>query len=191
MASWVVSDSKGEANTLYVDLPTFTILKPVMEGFEKRYEEWCPDCGYDSMTVPLTALGSKAPGLVVSYLRAHPDVNYVAVGYDGVAVGLPAALKAAGLSEKVKIVGEAPTATNISYVEAGTQGATVSQGYYEIWAQYVDAAARQMAGLPLDANVEWKPPWFLVTKDNVADGDGYEPLVPDLNAKLAELWKQG
>ena len=61
--------------------------------------------------------------MIVSYLRAHPEVNYVALSYDGVGVGLPAALKAAGLADKVKIIGEAPTATNVSYVEAGTQGA--------------------------------------------------------------------
>jgi ribose transport system substrate-binding protein len=189
-AAWVVSDSKGDANTVYVDLPTFTILKPVREGFEKRYKEWCSGCAYDTMSVPLTAIGSKAPGMVVSYLRSHPEVNYVALSYDGVGVGLPAALKAAGLADKVKIVGEAPTATNISYVEAGTQGATVSQGYYEIWAMFVDAAARQITGQPLDASKSWKPPWFLVTKDNVAQGDGYKPLIPGLDAKLGELWNQ-
>ena len=90
----------------------------------------------------------------------------------------------------MKIVGEAPTATNISYVEAGTQGATVSQGYYEIWAMFVDAAARQITGQSLEASQSWKPPWFLVTKDNVAKGDGYKPLVPGLDAKLGELWNQ-
>jgi ribose transport system substrate-binding protein len=189
-AAWVVSQSKGDANTLYVDLPTFTILKPVREGYEKRYKEWCSGCEYDTMSVPLTAIGSKAPGMIVAYLRSHPEVNYVALSYDGVGVGLPAALKAAGLADKVKVVGEAPTATNISYVEAGTQGATVSQGYYEIWAMFVDAAARQVTGQSLEASQSWKPPWFLVTKDNVAQGDGYKPLVPGLDAKLGELWNQ-
>jgi ribose transport system substrate-binding protein len=188
-AAWVVSDSKGDANTVYVDLPTFTILKPVRLGFEKRYPEWCPDCKYATMSVPLNAIGSKAPGMIVSYLRSHPKVNYVALSYDGVGVGLPAALKAAGLANKVKIVGEAPTATNISYVQTGTQGATVSQGYYEIWAMFLDAAARKITGQSLAPNEAWKPPWFLVTKQNVAQGDGYKPLVPDLNGKLAELWK--
>src|SRR4051794_32117264 len=32
-ASWVLSQTQGKANTVYVDLPTFTILKPVREGF--------------------------------------------------------------------------------------------------------------------------------------------------------------
>ena len=190
MAAWAVATTEGKANTLYVDLPTFTILKPVMEAYEKSYKELCSSCGYASMNVPITALGSKAPGMIVGYLRSHPDVNVVAMGYDGIGLGLPAALKAAGLADKVKIVGEAPTATNLSYVQAGTQGATVSQGYYEIWANLVDAAARAMTGQSLEPNAAFPPPYWLVTKENVAEANPPKPLNPDLAGELKELWNR-
>lgn len=190
MAAWVVSENKGKANTLYVELPTFVILKPVGEGFEENYKKWCPDCPLAKMQVPVTAIGKDAPNKIVAYLRSHPDVNTVAVDYDGVAVGLPAALKAAGLDKKVKLVGEAPTATNLSYVQAGTEGATVHQGYYEIWAHYVDAAARHLTGQSLAPNEAWTVPWFLVTKENIAEANGtkFGPIIDDLNDQLKQIW---
>jgi ribose transport system substrate-binding protein len=189
MAAWVIATTNGKPNTLYVDLPAFPILPPVRQGFEAAYKQWCPDCPYAKIDLPITSIGKDAPSRIVSYLRAHPDVNRVALGYDGLDFGLPAALKAAGLADKVKFIGEAPTETNFSYVRDGTQGATVSQGYYEIWSNLVDAAARTVTGQPITANDKWKVPWFLVTKDNIdSAGTGFGPVVPDLKQELGKLW---
>jgi ribose transport system substrate-binding protein len=190
MAAWVVTSTQGKADTVYVDLPTYVILGPVKTGFVSAYNQWCSGCKLDTMSVPLTSIGTTAPSLIVSYLRAHPDVNRVVLSYDGVGVGLPAALKAAGLDGKVQFIGEAPTATNLSYVQNGTEGATVSQGYYEIWAAFIDAAARAMTGQSLAPDVAWKAPWFLVTKDNVSQGTGFSPVVPNLDAQLKAIWKK-
>jgi ribose transport system substrate-binding protein len=191
MASWVLDSTNGKANTLYVDLPAFPILPPVRQGFEAAYKQWCPSCGYAKMDLPLTAIGKDGPSRIVSYLRAHPDVNRVALGYDGLGFGLPAALKSAGLSGKVKFVGEAPTETNFAYVRAGQEGATVSQAYYEIWANLVDAAARTTTGQSITANKSWKVPWFLVTKNNIdTAGTGFGPVVPNLTSEMQTLWKK-
>jgi ribose transport system substrate-binding protein len=189
MAAWVVASTQGKANTLYVNLPTYVILQPVMTGFDTYYKQWCPGCQLSTLSVPLTSIGTTAPSLIVSYLRAHPDINRIAVSYDGVDVGLPAALAAAGLSGKVQFIGEAPTATNLAYVQAGTEAATVSQGYYEIWAMFLDAAARALTGQSLAPDNAWKVPWFLVTKANYAQGTGYAPIVPNLNSQLKQIWK--
>jgi len=190
MAAWVVASTQGKADTLYINLPTFVILQPVMTAFEAYYQQWCPGCKLSTMSVPLTSIGTTAPSLIVSYLRAHPDINRIAVSYDGVDVGLPAALAAAGLSGKVQFVGEAPTATNLAYVQAGTEGATVAQGYYEIWSMYLDAAARAMTGQSLAPDTAWKVPWFLLTQSNYSQGTGYAPIVTNLDGQLKQIWKK-
>ena len=190
MAAWVVASTQGKADTLYINLPTFVILQPVMEGFDSYYKQWCPGCKLSTMSVPLTSIGTTAPSLIVSYLRTHPDINRIAVGYNGVDVGLPAALAAAGLSGKVKFIGEAPTATNLAYVQAGTEAATVAQGYYEIWAMYLDAAARALTGQSLAPDNAWKVPWFLVTQSNYSQGTGYAPIVTNLDGQLKQIWKK-
>jgi ribose transport system substrate-binding protein len=190
MAAWVVADTQGKADTLYVNLPTYVILQPVMEGFDSYYKQWCPGCKLSTMSVPLTSIGTTAPSLIVSYLRAHPDINRIAVGYDGIDVGLPAALASAGLSSKVKFIGEAPTATNLAYVQAGTEAATVSQGVYEIWAVYMDAAARAVTGQSLAPDNAWKVPWFLLTQSNYSQGSGDAPIVTNLDSQLKQIWKK-
>jgi ribose transport system substrate-binding protein len=191
MAAWVVATTNGKANTLYVDLPAFPILPPIEAAFKASYKEWCPDCPYAKIDLPITSIGKDAPSRIVSYLRAHPDVNRVAVGYDGLDFGLPAALKAAGLADKVQFIGEAPTETNFSYIRSGQQGATVSQAYYEIWSNFVDAAARTTTGQPITDNNAWKVPWFLVTKENIdSAGTGFRPVVPNLTQELDKLWNK-
>lgn len=189
MAAWVVSTTGGKANTLYANVPTFPILGPVKAGFESAYKQWCPNCPLASMDLPITSIGKDAPSQIVSYLRAHPDVNRIALGYDGLAFGLPAALKAAGLSGKVQFVGEAPTETNFSYVRSGQEGATVSQAYYEIWSTMLDAAARTVTGQSIQPDVRWKVPWFLVTKQNInTTGTGFGPVTQNLTGQLQTLW---
>ena len=94
LASWITKDSGGKAHTLYVDLPVYNILKPVRQYFELNYAKLCAGCKLDKIDIPLTAIGKDVPDRVVSYLRAHPDINFVAyslgalnVGYRGAAPG--------------------------------------------------------------------------------------------------------
>jgi ribose transport system substrate-binding protein len=191
MAAWVISTTGGKANTLYANVPTFPILQPVKAGFEAAYKQWCPSCQLASIDLPITSIGKDAPSRIVSYLRANPSVNRVALGYDGLAFGLPAALKAAGLSGKVQFIGEAPTETNFSYVRSGQEGATVSQAYYEIWSMMLDGAARSVTGQSVAQDVGWKVPWFLVTKQNInTTGTGFGPVIPNLTQQLTALWRK-
>ena len=51
------------------------------------------------LDIPLTSLGKDAPDRIVSYLRSHPDVNYIALSVtDALGAGLPAALTGLRLS---------------------------------------------------------------------------------------------
>ena len=126
MAAWAVSSANGKANTLYVDLPSYVILAPIIKVFDRttssgaRAAVW-PHRGANHLD------WQHRSDSIVSYLRAHPDVNRVALSYDGIGAGLPAALKAAGLDKKVQFIGEAPTSTNLSYVQSGQEAATVSR----------------------------------------------------------------
>ena len=111
LAAEVVADSDGKADALYVNISAFEILKAVGATFESKMKEYCPDCGVESIDIPATALGKDAPDRIVSYLRSHPDTNYIALSVsDALGSGLPAALKAAGLADKVKIVGQGAAA---------------------------------------------------------------------------------
>ena len=55
--------------------PAFEILAAVGTTFEQECKQYCPDCGYGKIDIPLTSLGKDAPDRIVSYLRSHPNVE--------------------------------------------------------------------------------------------------------------------
>lgn len=160
LAAEVVADSKAKANTLYVNIPAFTILATLGTTFKQDYQQMCPSCSFASLDVPLTQL-AQAPNQIVSYLRAHPDVNYVVLSVtDALDTGLPAALNAAGLS-KVKIVGQGGGPTSFQYLASGQELALFPFDYYDVDYQMVDALARHFAGVPVQLS---PPPHWMITK---------------------------
>jgi ribose transport system substrate-binding protein len=187
MAAFIVSDSGGKANTMLVNLPNFPILNDLETGFKDVYEKGCADCGYERMDLPLTSLGKDVPARVVSALRAKPDVNYVAMAVDDLTAGLPAALRAAGLADRVKIVGATSGPTNYQYITAGQQAAGVPNAFYEDTWLLVDGLARVFAGVDPSVS-EITPPRMTVTKDNLPSTDAVFPLVKDYRDQFLTLW---
>jgi ribose transport system substrate-binding protein len=185
LAAAIVADAKGKANTLYVDIPAFTILGALGESFKKDYQSYCPGCGFAKLDVPLPRL-ADSPNIIVSYLRSHPDVDYLALSVtDALATGLPAALKAAGLT-KVKIVGQGGDPTAFQALAQGQILALVPFDYYAVDYQMVDALARHFAGVPIEHTA---PPLWLMTKDNLpSEYTKLFPIVPDYESKFLKLW---
>jgi ribose transport system substrate-binding protein len=187
LASWVVSNSGARANTVYFDLPAYTILKPVKDSFATKYEKWCAGCSLDQVDVPITAVGKDMPDRVVSYLRSHPKVTHVVFSLGLLNVGVPAALKTAGLTGK-HIVVNVGDAQNYQYIQSGlTDGAMALNSHETAWLQ-VDALARHFTGQPMDVDQKATLPNMLVTKDNLPSADGDFPIVEDYQAQFKALW---
>ncbi len=185
LAAEVVADSKGKASTLYVNIPAFTILSTLSSEFQQTYKQYCPSCGYGSIDVSLTQL-AHAPNLIVSYLRSHPSVKYVALSVaDELDNGLPAALSAAGLSD-VKIVGQGGGPTDFQYLASGQELALVPFDYYNVDWQMVDALARHFAGASVQLT---PPPVWLVTKSNLpSNHSNLFPDVTNYQSQFLKLW---
>jgi ABC-type sugar transport system substrate-binding protein len=185
MAAWVITQSKGNAHTVYFNLPAFSILNTQGSAYADYLKQNCSSCTSDSVDIPVTALGKDVPTRIVSYLRAHTSVKWVTVSVDALAVGLPAALKAAGLND-VQIVGEGATSTNLQYIQAGQQSASVAFPYYEVMWAMVDAAARYEAGATVPASVG-ATPWLLIKSNAPAPTDAF-PTVKDYAQQFKTLW---
>jgi ribose transport system substrate-binding protein len=185
LAASIAADSKGKSNVLYVDIPAFTILASLGGKLKSEYATYCPGCGFDKIDVPLPRLADSA-NLIVSYLRSHPDVNYVALSVtDALGTGLPAALKAAGLT-KVKIVGQGGDPTAFQALAQGQMLALVPFDYYAVDYQMVDALARHFAGVPIE---QTPPPRWLLTKDNLPpEYTKLFPSVADFESEFLKLW---
>ena len=108
LADFFVSDSKGKGNIVIEHVPAYPILGGFTDGFQAEVKELCPDCKVkiQNITIPDLVAG-KVPSVMVSALRSNPDANYVGFDVGPFAAGIDAALAAAGLSGKVKVIGEA------------------------------------------------------------------------------------
>jgi ribose transport system substrate-binding protein len=171
-----------------VDLPVYNILKPVREYFEQNYAKLCTGCKLDKIDIPITAIGKDVPDRVVSYLRAHPDINYVAYSLGALNVGVPAALRQAGLANKVKLIVNVGDAENYQYIASGqTHAAMAFSNVDQTWV-WADALARLFTGQSIDVDRKAQLPYMLITKDNLISTGSEFPLVKDYQQQWKKLW---
>jgi ribose transport system substrate-binding protein len=184
-AAWIATDSKDKANAVFVNIPAFAILASQATYFKAGMAAYCPTCTSSEIDIALANL-SSAPATIVSYLRAHPSVNYVVASTDAITIGLPQAIKAAGLSN-VKIVGQGATPTNIQYLHSGQQAADVAFPYYEVMYAMVNAAIQDKAGMPVAASVA-PPKWLLIPANAPQTTATVFPVVAGYQAQYEALW---
>lgn len=188
LASWVVSDSDAQADTVYFDLPAYTILKPVKDTFAAKYKEWCAGCGLDTVDVPITAIGKDMPDRVVSYLRSHPKVDHVVFSLGLLNVGVAGrAEDPCGITGKHLAV-NVGDGQNYQYIQSGLSDAAMALNSHEAsWLQ-VDALARHFTGQSMDVDQKAVLPNMLITKDNLPKTIGDFPIVEDYQAQFKALW---
>jgi ribose transport system substrate-binding protein len=187
LAAWPIAETDGETNGLLLTIPAYTILEAQTPVIEEAYKKWCPSCGLDILEIPVQSVGKDVPNQVVSYLRSHPDVNYVMATLDSLTQGLPAALKAAGLGDKLKIVGETPDPQNLQQVASGDEAATVAFPIYELGWIWADGLARIFTNQSV-APDRVKLPFQLLTQDNLLSDTEIKPVVQNYEEQFKELW---
>src|SRR3954447_13021551 len=188
LAAEIVADSQGKADTVFVNISAFQILQALGGQFESTYKHFCPSCAYASLDIPVTSLGKDAPNRIVSYLRSHPQVNYLVLSVsNALGAGLPAALRAAGLADRVKIVGQSGDTQTFQDLQAKNFQSVVPFDYYAVDYLMLGARARHWAGAPAAAG---HPPLWIVTSANMPETatKGLFPVVEDYRAEFKKIW---
>lgn len=192
LAASVVADSEGTGNAVYVNVPAFTNLSKLQEQFLSDTRSLCPSCGTSTLDIPLTSLGNDVPQRIVAYLKSHPEVGYVVVAIDSLALGLPAALKAAGL-DNVKVVGQGGGDATTQAIKTGDQLASVPWPYVETYLTAFDSIVRHVADV--DQIPSELPRFWYLDKSNVDQADekvnGMIPVVPGAQGMFYQLWSEG
>ena len=187
LADWVISDSKGEADALLVNLPDFTILQYAEKQLTDHYKASCTSCKLDVLETTIADLtAGNVPGQVVSYLQSHPDVKYVNVAIGDLATGLPEAIAAAGI-DGVKISGGVPNVDQIQSLIDGTTNAWKALPRVSAAWMMVDAMARydQKMDTSVDEVVADAP---IFTPDNVEKPAADYAGVPGYEDQWKALW---
>ncbi|HEY9311905.1 hypothetical protein [Williamsia sp.] len=186
-AQWIVADSSGQANSVFF----YSREYPILLASKDSYVAEMKKCGCPAATeeVALSTIGSGLPGEIVSYLQSHPDVNYVATAFADMNVGVPQALKAAGMADKVKLVSQAGGTLNFEYIRSGGEAANLPFDMNFIGLRIGDAVARVLAGQ--DPGRE-ELPTMVITPENIETAsfapDGSWLAYPDELAQFKVIW---
>lgn len=122
MADWLIANSGGHANVVYVDIPLYPSLVGQGQGAQSEFTKLCPACTFATLPVSVTQLGAgQVPAAIVSYLQAHPSVNYLYLSFQDLDTGVLAAMRTAGLTSKVKIVGTEGEQTQLQEMTNGAE----------------------------------------------------------------------
>lgn len=188
LANWMVADSNGKANVAVYNLGTYPVLNLVASGISNRLKATCGGCAYATQNITVTSIGTTLPSQVVNYLRAHPSVNYVAFTFGDMTLGLATAMKAAGLSSKVKVVTQHASAADLQDVKSGAQAVNLPEPDLQIGWYMVDAAIRFVEHAPMPNGAYEHIPTNFLTKANLKSVTA--PYVSDPNyvSEFLKLW---
>lgn len=189
IADYMLVNSGGApVKELAVTVSSYPNLGLVSGAIKSEIAAKCSSCSSALLDVPGTSIGSDLPTRVVSYLSAHPDINWVYVGFDDMVTGLPAALQAAGLS-KVKLTTLSVNTTMAGYIKNG-QNLVMATGFdvTEMMWRSIDYLARMWTNTPVTQNTSAALPMWYVVKDNLPSTTENFPYVADYQAQYAKLW---
>lgn len=188
MADWVVAKRGPDTDVVFYSVPEINYTPLMYEAFAAEVAALCPSCTVREVEVAAASLGTTAPRSVTTDLQAHPDTDAAVFSNGGLTAGLPAAMRAAGVS--VTSLVYAPQAGTLQDIKNGDLTAGLGVDFpVSMWTA-ADAAARLVLGDEPTAGEQegLAPLQFLeqqdITFDPAAGFTGY----PDYRQRFAALW---
>jgi ribose transport system substrate-binding protein len=194
-ADWVATKSKGKASVLYVYTSTFPVLIAQSSGYKKEIAKVCPKCTTTYYDAPATSIGKDLAGKVASQMQAHPDVNYIIGAFNDILLGVPAALKGAGVdTSKVKLITQDDDTNTLASIQKGEIEMAMQNPGGETQWQTMDIILRKTQGMSVtkSTNLGSYTRWVL-TKSNLPPKSQWGDLnsVADYKAQFKKLWHVG
>jgi ribose transport system substrate-binding protein len=167
-ANWIIADSNGKGKAVHFSATDIQTTHAETDKLKAGLAK-CSGCSLDVVDVPSAAF-AKIPGQTVSYLQSHPDTEYISYSFGDMTAGVDAALKAAGLLDKVKFVGVTPTLANLQALKKGDEkGAWLGwPAALQGW-EFIDVAARLSVGDDVGAAASPVLPVQWLTQDTIQE----------------------
>lgn len=190
MANFVVANTNGAAKAVMFNIPDFPVLVIEQKAFAATFKKLCPSCSLDVVNVSATDIGSKLPGRAVSYMQQHPDTNYMVAAFGDMTLGVPQALKAAGLDSKLRIISQASGPNNFQNIKKGlVEYAAVPEPDAMAGWRMIDVLVRSFNGDPLACCNLGTLPRHYLTKSNIGNPALPYVGVPGYPNQFLKLWK--
>ncbi len=192
-ADYILSHSESEdtkVGLVYVNGFETTVV--VANSLKKELEAQCKGCSTAQVVVPVSSIGADLPQRVSSFLTSNPDIEWSSIAYSDLVVGLPTALKGAGV-EDAKLVtlnlspAIAPYMAKGEYLQMG-----FDVSFPEAYWREIDLLARYFTGQPYDEDMDDSTlPYWAVTADSLPSTTEEFPAVVDYEAQYKKLWGLG
>lgn len=193
MGDWILADSHGkDAHVAIMTSPATPIYASTHQALQQALSP-CTSCSTDSYSFAFTDVGTTLPTKVVTYLTSHPKTNYLFFDFSNEADGVPAALQAAGLANKVKILTTDTTATETGYLKNGQESAAAAIPWPEmLWGAF-NVVLRANMNLPLQPGLDVQFPNMIFNGNNVLQTSGGAPpaLVANYQSIYKTAWHEG
>ena len=169
-AAVAIADSDGRANILYANFPEVSgISNGCNEGFKAYMDTNCPSCTYETKDFQLAEqIANKNPSIITGLMQARPETNYIIWQGANSIVGVPQALKAAGIDDvtQLSFAGDQKTWSDIR--DGGQLGDLATDLRY-IGYRAADAMYRIVAGDDTTEAGKDELPTRFLTKDTAPD----------------------
>jgi ribose transport system substrate-binding protein len=190
--NWVIADSKGKANALLLAYANFPLSERITDTTKKTIDDNCSACTTKKLRVQAADTGTKLPSAVVSEIQRNPKIDNVVLQDGAMAAGLDAALREAGLTDKVKVLGNDLNQDVAQSTINGDQLGWMSFSNRAAAYQGIDALARHIVGDKQPENVPLMNQIF--TKSNLGakpDENVWQNLPTDVAQQYQKLWLVG
>ncbi len=193
MANFILSHADSKELTVgQVYVNGFETTVNVANALKDQVEQECPDCSTEDLVVPVTSIGSDLPQRVASFFTSHPEIEWASIAYSDLFVGLPTALKGAGV-EDANLVTLNLNPAIAPYMEKGEYlqlGFDVS--FPEAYWREIDLLARLFTGQPYDENLDDSTlPYWAITAETLPSTTEEFPAVVDYEEQYKKLWGLG
>jgi len=193
LGRFVLDRGGDDVKAVTITASAFANLSYIARGFKATIEANCDGCEVDDEVVPATSLGNDLPTRVSAYLQAHPDVNWVYIGYADMMVGVPAALASAGISkDAVRFVTLDSLPTTAQYMKDGNYlvAAEGSPKPEMMW-RHVDFLLRYFNREPTEPATAHTLPTWTLTAETLPSTTEEFPLVDGYEQQYKQLWGVG
>lgn len=183
-ADFVAVDADGETEVGVVGDKTNASNIATTEALVEEFDRVGPAIEVHMVNASYAQTPQANAQAVVSAVQRNPNIEYLMFQGPDLLAGVPQALSAAGLADRVKVVAIDPTAAeHVKMVDGGGVYAWVGGDSNVIWWRAADAIARHLAGDEIDPMPV--PALRVITEDNFSP-DMYAP--PNYESSYLEAW---
>jgi ribose transport system substrate-binding protein len=189
VADWVIADSGGKANALWVGETTLAIDRQRKASFEEEMKK-CTECVVSDIQFSQASAETQLPQQLQAKVTSDPDINYIIGTYDSVALAAANAVRNAGKSESIKVIGEDANIPNLELIKKGEiQVADAASASREPGWTTADATARVLSGVSVPHDV--KTATMIITPNNITElpNEEFQGAI-EFEKQFEDLWEK-